>query len=78
MDLMKEYTFFVHTTKSNVEPDNNRFRMVIPIAYELELDKEDYKEFMNNMRRPTWAWIYEAFNTLIDNKDNVGKESKRN
>lgn len=49
MGLMKEYTFFVHTTKSNIEPDNNRFRMVIPIAYELELDKEDYKEFMNNI-----------------------------
>lgn len=53
MDLLKEYTFFVHTTKSNTEPENNRFRMVIPIAYELDLDKEDYKNFMNNIL----SWI---------------------
>lgn len=37
-----------YTTKSHT-PDNNRFRMILPMSYRLELDKEDYKEFMSNL-----------------------------
>lgn len=49
MSLLKEYTFFMHTTKSNKEPENNRFRVVIPLAYKLDLPKEDYTAFMQNI-----------------------------
>lgn len=47
-DLMKDYTFFVHTTKSNTD-ENTRFRMVIPIAYTLDLPKEEFSGFMSNI-----------------------------
>ena len=49
MNLLKDYTFFMHTTKSNTEPENNRFRVVIPLAYKLDLTKEDYAVFMQNI-----------------------------
>ena len=45
-DLMKDYKFLTYTTKRHTE-DNNRFRMVLPINYVLDLDGDEYKEFMN-------------------------------
>ena len=45
MDLMKDYKFFVHTTKRHT-PEANRFRMILPINYKLELDADEYREFM--------------------------------
>jgi hypothetical protein len=47
-DLMKEFKFFIHTTKRHT-PEANRFRMVLPINYKLELDGEEYREFMQNV-----------------------------
>jgi hypothetical protein len=51
-ELLKEYKFLTYTTKRHqvAGPDHpaaDRFRIMIPINYTLELDTEDYKEFMN-------------------------------
>jgi hypothetical protein len=48
MELLKDTKFFVHTTKRHT-PEENRFRMVIPINYKLSLDADEYREFMNNV-----------------------------
>lgn len=47
-ELMKEYKFLTYTTKRHSE-EENRFRLILPINYVLELDSDDYKEFMNNV-----------------------------
>lgn len=47
-ELMKEYKFLTYTTKRHTA-DENRFRLILPINYVLELDSEEYKEFMNNV-----------------------------
>lgn len=46
--LLAEYKYLIYTTKRHT-PENNRFRVILPINYYLELDSEDYKEFMNNV-----------------------------
>ena len=50
--LMKDYKFLTYTTKRHTE-EVNRFRLILPINYVLELDSEEYKEFMNNVM----AWL---------------------
>lgn len=45
-ELLKEYKFLTYTTKRHT-PENHRFRLVMPINYHLELDSNEYKEFMN-------------------------------
>lgn len=53
-ELMSEYKFMTYTTKRHqTEGHSDRFRMIIPINYHLELDAEDYKEFVNNII----AWL---------------------
>lgn len=47
-DLLKDYTFMTYTTKRHT-PEDNRFRLIFPTTYELKLDKDDYKEFMQNI-----------------------------
>lgn len=47
-DLMKDYKFLTYTTKRHTD-EVNRFRLILPINYVLELDSEEYKEFMNNV-----------------------------
>ena len=51
-ELLKEYKFFTYTTKRHTDAEN-RFRLVIPINYHLELDADDYKEFMRGIT----AWL---------------------
>lgn len=51
-ELLKDYTYFLHTTKSST-PDDPRFRLILPINYELHLDEDDFKEFMQNV----FAWL---------------------
>lgn len=46
--LMRDYTFMTYTTKRHTEQEH-RFRMILPIPYELCLDQEEYKEFMHNV-----------------------------
>jgi hypothetical protein len=77
-DLMKDYKFLTYTTKRST-PEHNRFRMVLPINYHLELDGDEYKQFMNgilswmpfpsdesaNQRAKKWA-SYEAGDILYN------------
>jgi len=52
-ELMKEYKFLTYTTKRHqTEGHGDRFRLILPINYHLELDTEEYKEFMNSFL--TW------------------------
>lgn len=47
-DLFKEYSYITYTTKRHTK-ENNRFRLIIPINYILELTSNEYKEFMENI-----------------------------
>jgi hypothetical protein len=44
-DILKEYKFMTYTTKRHTATEN-RFRLLIPMNYYLELDSDEYKEFM--------------------------------
>ena len=44
---MREYKFMTYTTKRHGEDGEDRFRLILPINYCLELSSEEYKEFMN-------------------------------
>ena len=48
LDLLKDYKYLAYTTKRHT-PEENRFRIILPINYHLELDQEEYKEFMNSV-----------------------------
>lgn len=47
-ELLKDYKFITATTKRHTEQEN-RFRLIIPMNYHLELEAEDYKLFMENI-----------------------------
>lgn len=47
-ELMMEYKFMTYTTKRHTN-EENRFRLMLPMNYELQLDADEYKEFMNNV-----------------------------
>lgn len=46
-ELMKDYTYITATTKRHT-PELNRFRLIMPTNYNLALDKNDYREFMDS------------------------------
>ena len=46
--LLEGYQAAYYLTKRST-PENNRFRIILPIKYELKLTGKDYKEFMNNI-----------------------------
>lgn len=50
--LLKDYKFLLYTTKRHTA-DENRFRIILPINYELALDAKDYREFMANI----YEWL---------------------
>jgi hypothetical protein len=53
-ELMQDYKFLVYTTKRHqTEGHGDRFRMILPTNYSLELDPEEYKEFMQGV----FAWL---------------------
>jgi len=52
MMLLKEYKFLLYTTKRHTALEN-RFRIIMPINYELEMDAKDFKEFMSNI----YEWL---------------------
>lgn len=53
-ELMKDYKFLLYTTKRHqTEGYGDRFRMILPINYTLELDNEEYREFMKSI----FAWL---------------------
>ena len=47
-DLLKEYVWLMHTTKRHTA-DANRYRIILPMNYELKLDKTEYRQFMENI-----------------------------
>ena len=47
--LLADYKALYYTTKRHGENGQDRFRVVLPINYELRLDAKDYKEFMKNV-----------------------------
>lgn len=52
--LLREYKFATYTTKRHqTEGHGDRYRIIIPMNYTLHLDREDYKQFMNNVL----AWL---------------------
>lgn len=48
-DLLKEYEYLIYTTKRHQVEGEDRFRVLLPLNYELDLMPEEYKEFMNNI-----------------------------
>lgn len=50
-ELLAGYKFLTYTTKRHT-PEENRFRLILPTNYRLELDSDEYKEFMNSFM--TW------------------------
>ena len=50
--LLSKYKFLLYTTKRHSDAEH-RFRIVLPINYELALDAKDYKEFMTNV----YEWL---------------------
>jgi hypothetical protein len=59
--LLRNYKFLLYTTKRHTA-DENRFRIILPINYELDMDAKDYKEFM--------AHIYEWLPFQVDTGTN--------
>ena len=47
-DLLKDYVWLMHTTKRHTD-DINRYRIILPMNYELKLDKAEYRQFMENI-----------------------------
>ena len=50
--LLKGYKHLIYTTKRHTE-SKHRFRIVLPINYELAMDAKDYKELMSNI----YEWL---------------------
>ena len=50
--LLEKYKYLLYTTKRHTD-DEHRFRIVLPLNYELTLDGKDYKEFMHNI----YEWL---------------------
>ncbi|WP_244832389.1 primase C-terminal domain-containing protein [Caballeronia sp. TF1N1] len=49
-ELMKEYKFMTYTTKRHQKDGNgDRFRLILPINYRLDLSSDEYKAFMNSI-----------------------------
>lgn len=46
--LLKDYKALYYTTKRHTD-EANRFRILLPINYQLEMDAKDYKEFYKNI-----------------------------
>lgn len=51
-ELLKEYKHLIYTTKRHTDTEH-RFRVILPLHYNLQLDSADYKEFMNSVM----AWL---------------------
>lgn len=56
-EILKDYSYIIHTTKRHLKLDeetgkcNDRFRIILPINYELNLTEPDYKQFMFNIEK---------------------------
>lgn len=61
--LLKNYKYLMYTTKRHTEQEH-RFRIVLPINYELAMDAKDYKEFMANI----YSWLPFAVDTATNQR----------
>jgi len=50
--LLEKYKYLLYTTKRHTKQEH-RFRIVLPLNYELTLDGKDFKEFMHNI----YEWL---------------------
>lgn len=48
-ELFKDFKYILYTTKRHGQDGKDRFRLIFPINYELKLNIDDYKEFMDNV-----------------------------
>lgn len=46
--LMKDFKFLLYTTKRHT-PSENRFRLILPLNYELKMSKDEFREFYKNV-----------------------------
>jgi len=46
--LLQGYKALFYTTKRST-PETNRYRIILPLNYELKMDAKEYKEFVNNI-----------------------------
>ena len=51
--LLKDYKCMFYTTKRHQTEGHDRFRIIFPTNYKLELNSEDYKEFMQGV----YEWL---------------------
>lgn len=47
--LLEDYRALFYTTKRHGENGQDRFRIILPMKYELHMDKDDFREFMQNV-----------------------------
>lgn len=53
-ELMSDFKFMTYTTKRHQQPGyGDRFRMILPINYTLELDNDEYRDLMTSI----FAWL---------------------
>src|SRR5690606_9220380 len=62
-ELLKDYKFMLYTTKRHTQ-DEHRFRILLPINYELKLDAKDYKEFLHGI----YEWLPFAVDTSANDR----------
>lgn len=49
-ELLRDYKAFFYTTKRHQDEEKkDRYRIILPTNYELQLDREEYKMFMDNV-----------------------------
>jgi hypothetical protein len=46
--LLKDYTYLMHTTKRHTDK-RHRFRVIMPLTHHVELETEEFKNFMRNI-----------------------------
>ena len=61
--LLQGYRAQFYTTKRHTE-DENRFRIILPMNYELKLDAKDFKEFMANV----YEWLPFAVDAQVNQR----------
>lgn len=64
--LLAKYQFLIYTTKRHTE-EEHRFRLIFPMNYELQLDADEYKEFMKNI----YQWL------PFDSDDQTNQRSRK-
>jgi hypothetical protein len=50
--LLTDYKYIIYTTKRHTEQDH-RFRIILPLSHTLDMDTEEYKDFMRNL----YKWL---------------------